>query len=233
MRQLPLILALAIVPAAMAQERAPIDNHVRIIAGVNGGSIYGNDFLDLVTGIEAPLPHSEADAAATFTPLEHKIGLGFGTAWSVRAGGIAWLTRSVGLNTYVSHGAYRVARASKAGSDLLCGVTFRTYAFDAPLRLSFDYVRQIDNHLVGGTESNYLQGGDFNLIWRMGAVGPTVWRMTLDVQTGWVKDQGNPVCDGTLGGRITCPRTSSNSGGASIGLQFEFPRRHGFENSRF
>jgi hypothetical protein len=225
---------LAVLLFAAASHAQTYDNHPRVLAGIDGGSIYGNDFLELTTGAEVPIASRfEADGLFTVAPLEHKVGIGFGTSWGYRVGGIVWMTRSLGVNGAYSRSSYSVTGVSKAGSDVFGGLTFRTYALGAPVRFGLDYVRQVGNRLVGGTESNYLQGGDFSMTVRYGRVGPSIARIVLDIQSGRVLNQPNPQCDGTLGGPITCPRTSTNSGGASVGVVFELSGRHSSEDSRF
>ena len=50
---------------------------------------------------------------------------------------------------------------------------------------------------------------------------------------GGVKTQGNPLCDGTFSGPVTCPRTRTLSGGFTAGIYFEFPRRKETEDNIF
>jgi hypothetical protein len=239
--KMALVMLLLLTSQASAQS---IDRHIRVLAGADGGSIYGSDFIDLNAGIEAPISRRfEGDANIHVAVLEHKIGLGFGSAWGYRLGGIVWVTRNLGINSYFSHSAYNITQAKKSGSDMLTGVTYRTY-LGAPVRFSFDYLRQVDNHVeditynckgkpINGTESNYLQGGEFNMQVRMGTLGPSIVRLVFDTQVGRSRNQGNPRCDGTFVGHITCPRTSTIAGGASVGVLFEFPRHRRYENSRF
>jgi hypothetical protein len=226
-------------------QQQEFDTHVRVLAGVEGGSVYGNDFLSLSTGLEVPFAKRfEADTNATFTPLEHKIGLGYGTAYGFRLGGIIWVLKSVGINGSYSQSSYVVTHAAKSGSDVFGGITYRTLAWGNPVRFNFDYVRQVNNHIacntwnqagvcLNGTEANYLQGGDFGMTVRMGSAGPANVRMVLDVQAGRVLNQGNPQCDGTFGGPITCQRTSTMGGGASLGVVFEFPRHRDTQDLPF
>jgi hypothetical protein len=225
------------------------DNHVRGTFGFTGGSIYGNDFLDMSVGVEAPFAKRfEADASYTFTPIEHKIGIGFGTAQGYRVGGIVWVLKNLGVNGSFVHSSYNVAQKgapnlAKAGEDVFGGLTYRRIAWGVPVRFTFDYVRQINNKCadivyvgskpVNCIESNYLQGGDFNMVARMGSKGPFIIRMVMDLQVGRVKNQGNPQCDGTFGGPDICPQTSTTAGGASGGVVFEFPRHRGYEDSPF
>ena len=234
------------------------DDHFRFLAGIHGGGDFGNLFLALDAGVEVPFAKRfEIDLSDAYSPVVHvynvvipfeeHINLGTGSANITDVGGIVWVTpgKSLGLNGSAEYSTYST-NIHKGSYYAFGGLTWRKIVWGQPTRFTFDYFRQFDNGIVcgtvaacalpgaNGTESDHVQGGEFGMVTRMGAVGPTIIRMTFSTSVGHVLTQGNPQCDGTFGVYIpSCKRGSAVSGGASMGVSFEFPRHRGLENNPF
>jgi hypothetical protein len=212
----------------------------RVLVGVDGGSSFSNLFVGPVVAIEAPVTkHFELDLKDTFAPIEEHIALGSGSANKAEAGGIVWLTKSVGLNGRAEYSTYRVD-ITKNLEYAVGGLTIRKSFNGFPVRFAFDYVREFNNGITkDGTESSHLQAGEFNLDMRMKCSGKVCYRLAFDFMVGRVLGQGNPVCDGTFGltggngPNGTCPRTAASSGSFMSSVVLEFPRRRATEGDAF
>jgi len=234
------------------------DDHFRLLAGTHGGSDFSNLFLSLDAGMEIPVAKRlEFDLSDGYSPVVHVGGivipfeqhanLGTGSANVASGGVLVWVSpgRSLGLNGSVDYSSYSVS--IHKGSYYAHGdLVWRKVAWGMPTRFSFGYFRQFNNGIAcgtiaacslpgaNGTETDHVQGGEFGMVTRMGAVGPTVIRMTFNTNVGHVLTQGNQFCDGSLGIYIpSCKRGSAVGGGATMGVSFEFPRHRGLENNPF
>lgn len=212
---------------------------IRALVGANMGDSFGNLFFGPSVALEWPITrHFELDLKDNFSPIEQHIALGNGWANQVYAGGIGWITKSVGVNGNVEYSNYRVS-ISKHATYANGGVTFRTARPGIPMRFTFDYVRQFNNGIdATGTESAHLNAGDFNLDMRVACHLNFCFRLSFDFKIGHVLTQSNPQCDGTFG--VTggpnggpCPRTGASSGAFSSILSMEFPRRKATEANAF
>lgn len=211
----------------------------RFLIGSQVGSSFGNLFAGILAGVELPLTRRfEMDLRDTFSPVEQHVPYGNGTANQVIGGGIVWFNRTIGMNGSVEHSSYQVSGLSKAGDYVFSGITARMVTNAMPLRISFDYVREINNGIQQGTESPRLQGGQFNLDMRVACHLAFCVRVQFDFKVGRVLTQSNPVCDGTYGitggpGGGPCPRTAASSGAFTGAVLFEFPRRRATEQLAF
>ena len=215
----------------------------RVLAGVNGGSSFGNLFVGPSVALEVPIAKRfELDLKDDFAPVEQHIQLGSGWANAVSAGGIIWLTKSVGLNAGAEYSQYHVS-ISKSGEYARGGLIVRKSYEGMPIRLTFDYVREFNNGIfpnaVTGTESAHLQAGEFDLDMRVKCWGPACYRLKFGFMIGHVLTQSNPICDGTFGitggngPNGTCYRTGASSGSFTTSFSLEFPRRRATENDAF
>jgi hypothetical protein len=225
-------------PAVIYPDDFPkYDDHFRFLLGVSGGTSFGNAFLSTSAGVEVPFAKRfEIDLGDAFSPYEEHIALGKGWANAANASGIVWVTpgKSLGINGGAEYSNYSVS-IYKGSYYAMAGLTWRHTGFGLPTRFSFDYFRQFDNGISSnGTETDHLQGGEFTVTVRMGAVGPTVARMAFSTSVGHLLTQGDQACDGSLGVYIpSCKRGQAVSGGATVGVNFEFPRHRGEEDSLF
>jgi hypothetical protein len=207
---------------------------IRILAGAEGGSSFGNLFAGVRVGVEWPVTRRlEIDIRDTFSPLEEHIALGRGWANQVEGGGIIWITRSIGGNGYVEHSSYHVS-INKSAEYASAGITLRKSFQTLPIRFGFDYLREFNNGIdATGTESAHLQAGRYNMDMRVACHLNFCIRVAFDFKVGHVLTQSNPVCDGSFGGPITCRRTGATSGAFTGSVSVEFPRRQAIENFTF
>jgi hypothetical protein len=251
-------------PILPAVQTTPIyDDHSRFLIGMHGGGDLGNYFASLDMGIEVPFAKRfELDISDGFSPVfkvynvvipfESHVNLGAGSANITTVGGIIWITpgKSVGLSGSTDYSTYST-NIHKGSYYAHGGLTWRKVAWGIPTRFTFGYFRQFNNGIAcgtvaacalpgaNGTETDHVQGGEFGFTSRMGAVGPTVIRMTFSTNVAHLLTQGNPVCDSTFGvtggngPNGSCPRTGTVSGGASMGISFEFLRHKNHENEVF
>lgn len=206
----------------------------RILVGAQTGSSFGNLFAGVLVAVEQPVTrHFELDLKDVYSPVEQHIALGNGWANQASAGGIVWLTKSVGVNADVEYSNYRVS-ISKHAEYASGGVVLRKSIQYLPIRFTFDYIRQFDNGIDRtGTESAHLQAGGFNMDMRVKCAGPFCYRVAFDFKVGHVLAQSNPACDGTFSGPVTCARTGASSGAFTGSLAVEWPRRRATETKAF
>ena len=234
------------------------DEHFRFLTGVSGGGDLGNLFLSLNASMEIPVTKRlEIDLGDGFSPVFHVNGivipfeehanLGTGSANIASGGVLVWVSpgRSLGLSGGVDYSAYSV-NIHKGSYYAHGDLVWRKIAWGMPTRFNFGYFQQFNNGIAcgtpaacalpgaNGTETDHVQGGEFGLTTRMGAVGPTVIRMTFNTNVAHLLTQGNQACDGSLGVFIpSCKRGSTVGGGATMGVSFEFPRHRGDEYKAF
>lgn len=212
-------------------------SQTRLLVGTNAGSSFGNLFASFGARIEQPIgKRFELDASDFYAPFEQHIALGNGWANVASGGGIVWLGRNWGMNGNLSLSQYHV-QIAKHAPYLLAGISLRRSLQSLPLRLTFDYVRELSNGVSSnGTESSHLQGGEFNLDVRIKCAGPLCWRLAFDFQVGRVAQQSNPACDGQ-GVRNpalpACPNNHASAGAFTSSLMMEWPRRKETEDLSF
>ena len=204
---------------------APLRAQSRILAGVAGGSEFGNDNLGVAVSAELPFAHRfEADIKDVFSPLENHAGYGHGTANVARAGGIAWITNNVGITGSAEYSDYHVTTLAKGAYYSRFGPIVRFVVAGMPSRVSVSYARQFHDGITpAGVESSHLQGAVFSITTRMGCAGNLCFRVTGELVGATFLQQGNPICDGSRGA-VTCPRQSATGGGGQVLFQVEFPR---------
>lgn len=207
----------------------------RVLIGGEGGSSFGNMYVGPAASVEVPLGRRlTIEAKDVFSPLESHVLLGSGYANTLGIGGQVYLTDSFGINASTEASWYGVTKANKNSYYAFVGPTWRTMAWGTPTNFGLNYIRQYRNGIsANGTETSQLQGGEFIMDGRLGCSGKACLRMQFSFQVGGVKNQSNPVCDGSFAGPVTCPRKYTLSGGVSLGLYAEFPRRRDTENLPF
>lgn len=105
------------------------------------------------------------------------------------------------------------------------GVVFRATLAGIPSRLWVDYVIPTGTiNAATGIESNRLSGLEGTWEASMWNMGPFTLRLTINPAYYHGYSQGDPVCDGTYGGPVTCPRASWNTYAVALGAKFVFPR---------
>ena len=206
----------------------------RILVGTEGGSSFGSLFAGITVSLEQPITrHFEFDARYSFDPAEQHIALGDGWANRASAGGIVWLTKSLGLDGRAEYSSYSVSIA-KTNQYAFGGLVLRKSIDYMPMRFTFNYLREFDNGIsANGTETDHVQGGEFNMDMRVACAWRACYRVAFDFEVGRVLTQSNPACDGTYAGPVTCPRGVASSGAFTASLAMEFPRRRATEDEAF
>lgn len=231
------ILSFALVLAGAFLFTPTARGQARILLGATGGDVYSNVFGGAAARAELPIgSRFEIDADGQISPhfdvnsyeisLLHKVGLGSGNGYSYGVTGRWWFTPYWSLDGQVEASEYSVTKTSKKEYFSEFGFSHRTLWFGGATRFGFHYVREFANGIMAnGDETNFLNGGSVTIDTRVGCTWKLCFRLFTDVQAGRVLNQGNPTCDGTSSGAITCPRSSTVAGGASVSLYLEFPRR--------
>jgi len=202
----------------------------RVILGGTGGTEFGNSYIGALTAVEIPIKHFELDFSNTFSPYESHVALGKGYADQFSGRGILWTPR-VGFFGGATYSMYHV-NISKALEYAHGGVVLRSDVAGVPARFFFTYTHELNNglfpHNASGTETSRLQSGAVQLEARLqcNRDGNSCLRLSASFDVGVVKNQSNPVCDGSLGIRGghdggPCYRKFTLSGGASFGLSWE------------
>lgn len=213
----------------------------RVLAGVTGAQEFDNSSLGVTAALEIPfLKHYELDLKDTFSPFESHVALGGGRANIASVGGFVWFTKSFGLTGRVDDSSYNVTKVTKDADYAFGGLAYWTVLGGLPARFTLTYVGQFNNGVTPtGLESSHLQGIDFGYTVRFGCFGAICIRQSADYVVGRILEQGNPLCDGTLGTtggngpNGTCPRTSAIGGGVNASVLVEFPRRRSTEQDSF
>lgn len=194
-------------------------------------------------GIEQPLGrHLEIDAFGSYAS-SHKAVLGNGHTLYASATPIVWLGDHVGITgrtryTHLYTSAYSkgtflptAANTYKEvlGSFLIApGVVFRGTPFGIPSRLYLDGVVPTGTiNPATGIESNRLRGVE--AVWEASLydAGPVSVRFTVAPAFYHGYSQGNPQCDGTYGGPVTCQRAAWNAYTVGLGIKIVWPRDGG------
>lgn len=205
----------------------------RVLFGAGGGNLSNNTTATVLGAVEKPLgPRFEIDIRDEFSPYERHTPFGTGIANLSRGTGILWASKSTGLTGSFERSSYYV-QIHKTAYHVFAGVIFRHQWAGSPTRLEFDYVRQVENQIVNGTEASYLQGGRVAVSTRLGCSGKFCYRLGWEMDGGRILTQGNPQCDGTFGGPITCARQPAVAGGVKAFFTFEFPRYTKTETDAF
>lgn len=204
----------------------PAHAQTRFLVGADGGDSFNNYFLGIRASLEAPLgKHFEADESVSFFPIENKPSYGKGVSYSLEPGATVWANTTSGFEGSFHHTGYTVTTVKKTEDFVFAGYVYKHTMVGFPTRFHFDYVREVNDGISSnGTEMNHLQGGAFSFDSRIGCFRFACVRDQTTLLAGRVLDQGNPVCDGTYTGKITCPRNSNLSGGFEMTFMFEIPR---------
>jgi hypothetical protein len=181
--------------------------------------------VTLTANGEIPLGNRiEIDAGSSFSSAR-KYNASGGLEVSMEATGIFWATRWFGLTGDFGYERLRNNLYSKGGFFENPGIVFRAYPLRLPSRLWLNGIvptGSIDKHT--GIESNRETGVHFTWETLMGSLGPGNVRMSIGIGYFHGYNQGNPVCDGTYSGPVTCPRTSWNAGNVTVGIAYAFPK---------
>lgn len=197
-----------------------------MLVGVEGGQTYDNSFIGPSLRIEVPFAkHYEFQLQDSFEPLEAHTALGEGHANQARFTGIAWFTPTWGFEAATEFSNYSVTEVSKGAYYALGGPVARLSLYGYPVRLHLGVIRQIGNGVTPeGIESSHVYGGEMSLDARVGCAAWGCVRIGEELSIGHILTQGNPVCDGSRPGPVTCPRGSGVGGGMTASIRLEFPK---------
>jgi len=198
--------------------------------GLDQGLGFEIPTVDLIGGIERPIGRRfELDAAGTygFTRKAADEPRPNGRTAIVSVTPIIWATPWLGLTGEINCNwlfttAYNKAACSHFPAP---GVVFRARPLGLPSRLWLAGVipsGSIDRKT--GIESNRVSGVQFAWEARIGHIGPADVRLILGLGVYHGYSQGNPLCDGTDGPPVTCPRASWTTYTDDTTVRLVFPR---------
>jgi len=225
-----LFVLLALLSVVSVSKAQTIEITPRVLIGGTGGTEFGNSYIGVLTAVELPIKHFELDFSNTFDPYVSHVSLGKGYDNHVEGTGIFWL-RKVGFFGGVDYSMYHTD-ISKAAEFARGGVVLRNDFAGVPARFFFTYTHELNNgvfpHTSTGTETPRLQSGSVQTEIRLqcNRRGNSCLRLSASFDVGVVKNQSNPVCDGSLGttggeNGGPCYRKFTLTGGASFGLSWE------------
>lgn len=201
-----------------------------VLVGVSGMNAFNNLSAGVTAGLNVPFLHRyELDLYDTYSPYETHIGQGQGHANITAAGGLVWITKNWGVSGKVEDTGYSVTQVSKTALMVLGGVTTRQYFLGFPTRFNLGYAQQVNNGIINGVETSQMHAVYLGMDVRTYCSDRMCVRLQEQFELGRVLEQGNPVCDGTLGpvpAVLSCPRTSAIGAGVSLNVLFEFHRRN-------
>jgi hypothetical protein len=206
-----------------------IDQETRWLINTEIGSYAGLGFkpphIAIGMSIEKPVSRRfEVDSGVSYSP-DRKYITNDGKSFEVSGDTIFWVSHYFGLYQDVTYNRLWTSQFDKRTLAPESGVVFRTLFAGVPTRMYLDYVIPTGRIDSNGIESNRLQGIQYNLIGRLGSIGRTTVRLGFTWQVYHYYDQGNPLCDGTFDGPVTCRRTGHVSGTSALNINFEFGRR--------
>jgi hypothetical protein len=195
-------------------------------------------------GVEQPIGrHFEVDGFGSYA-ISHKAVLNNGHTVLVSVTPIVWATSWFGVTGDVRYSHLTTSAYSKGtylpssisgipaslGSFIVApGIIFRVKPAGLPSRLWIDGVIPTGRiNAATGIESNRLSGVEIKWEADMYDVGPFSIRGVINPSFYHGYSQGNPVCDGTNGGSITCPRVGWTTYTIGLGVKFVFPRDKNF-----
>jgi hypothetical protein len=176
------------------------------------------------TTVEHPFSQRlEAQASIRFSP-DPKLRTDDGRSLAVWAKGILWANSYFGLSGGTTYSRLWTNQFDKTAWLPAAGVVFRLKFLGRPTRMYLDYLvptGSIDNH---GIESSRIQGAEYYVESRMASKGPLTIRVGLKWNVYHFLERGNPECDGTFGGPVSCRRKGDITGVAAFTLRFEWTK---------
>ena len=176
------------------------------------------------SSIERPLSQRlEVQGSVRFSP-DPKLITNDGRALVASARGIVWANRYFGVTGEASYSRLWTDQFDKTAWLPAPGVVFRLNFLGNPTRMYLDYLvptGSIDNH---GIESSRLQGPEYYVESRLASMGPMTMRFGLKWNVYHFLEQGNPQCDGTFGGSVTCHRAGHTTAVTAVTLRFEWAK---------
>lgn len=192
--------------------------------GTDEGLGYKLPHLAFGVGIEKPIGRRfELQAQGSWSP-DKKFGMNDGNSSGVRGRGIVWITPNIGAIAGIGYSHLWTGQYSKGGWTMAAGAVFGIPNID--MRWTVTYLREVGNGIASdGIETNRTQGVEVAPEMKMWPIGPFGTRLALIFDLLHGLNQGNPQCDGTFSGAVTCPRSSWNSGTAAVRFSFVLPKK--------
>lgn len=163
----------------------------------------------------------ELQADTRYSP-DRKLITNDGQGLVVSARAIFWANHYFGLTGGTDYSRLWTSQFNKAARHPSPGVVFRLRFLGSPTRMYLDYVVPNGTIDARGIESSRIQGPEYYVESRMASMGPVTMRFGLKWDVYHFLDQGDPLCDGTFGGSVTCRRTGYTTGTAALTLRFEW-----------
>jgi len=174
------------------------------------------------TTIERPLSQRlEAQASAKFSP-DRKLITDDGHSLVASARGIFWANHYFGLTGEASYSRLWTSQFDKTAWLPAPGVVFRLSFLGNPTRMYLDYAVPTGSIDAHGIESSRLQGPEYYVESRLASMGPVTMRFGIKWNVYHFLEQGNPECDGTFGGAVTCRRKGDTTAVTALTLRFEW-----------
>jgi len=181
--------------------------------------------IEFGTTANVPLGKRWVLDVATSYDIAHKIGIANGYQLNDGGGAKFYITPWFGVTGSATYSFLKNSSYHKGGFNLNPGVEFRTYPLGIPSHI--DIAAFIPNGTIDrktGIESNRISG--FSVAWDayLASAGPFDIHMTTYGGYYHGYSEGNPQCDGTDPGPVTCPRASWATGNIGTTVSFYFPR---------
>jgi len=188
--------------------------------GTASGLGYRLPYIDFGFGVERPIgSRFEVQWRVAWSPTP-KEATGDGKSLLLRATAIYW-TRRLGFTANVRNSWLWTSQFDKHDVRYAPGVVTRFHWLDSGQRLYVDYLIPTGGYnQKNGIESSRLTGPE--ITWE--AQISDYVRVTAHYGIYHYLTQGNPLCDGSLPGPVTCPRTGGWTGTATTGLRVTWPK---------
>lgn len=211
-------LAIACVLVCMCAITVQAQTKVVAIAEIGDARTFGYSFPDMSIGVQVEQPvlnHFEMQGTAGWSPT-NKRAIGNGNSGFAKVSGIAWLHKNIGFIAGLRYGHLWTSLYHKGGMIGSGGFVLRIY--DDDIRLYAIHTRQLFEGIdKQGIETSNTRGLEVTPEIKFG-------RYRVGFRYVLVKglSQGNPQCDGTFVGPITCPRDPwlALSNGVRLGFEF-------------
>jgi len=196
---------------------APLQAQTKLAVDLAGGTCMGYELpcIETTARVEHFIRQFEVQGYGTYTPTD-KLGGNSSNTYIAGATGIAW-TKYLGLTVNGRHTWLKSDQFNKRDARFSVGAVKAFRWLDSSQRLYAAFVIPTGGYnSKTGIESNRLMGPEFR--WEA-----NLWRnidLHLKFKVLRVLHQGNPSCDGSLGGAVTCQRKSTWEGSSTTGITF-------------
>ena len=205
-----------------AQEDAQIVVDAQI--GSQAGLGYKVPSTEFGLSFENQYKWNETDIRGFYSP-DRKVITNDGQSYGASIVDAVWFSHRIGAFGTLRHNTLLTSQFDKGSFDYAPGVVVALGKTDNPVgRVYVDYLIP-----SGGInkktfiESSRTQGPEIDWQFGMGRVGRVGIEAESLIGIYHFDEQGDQLCDGTLGGPITCPRATHATYTAMLGLRFVLP----------